>query len=488
MALRIKVSGLAIKAWVDGTLKINLIDRTFGAGGVAFGGDQPKIDNLKIGYDVTGDDDIDDAGDQVVINETFGSTSVTVSHDDAGNLIDDGLLDYTYDAWNRLVLVTSTNDTDVTIQTAEFDATGRRMKKVVTNAGDHDLTAVYFHDGHKIIETRDGSSNVVQQFVRGVRYIGEIVMMRVIDKDDLYVHQDANWNVIALTDLGGSVVERYVYNPYGQFVVQQETSYGDRDGDGDVDGADKGTPGSTCTGTVAGACRILDLDFDGDYDAADEGEFDNLPQGLARHPGRRYTGVEQVFAHQGLLYEPELGSYHNRARQYHPTMRRFVQRDPVLQPGLLSGTGSLIALHDTPLSPASRVQLARFRNSGLDMPTQIATIMRLVVQSTTIVPIVQPRLGRESANPYEYLDCNPAVLTDAEGLAPKSTCIDWFRPWNRGPQLCTREITPLPGMPSEHCCDGACHTDGCGPACASLFGYCIYCPAAWALHLICDVF
>ena len=32
------------------------------------------------------------------------------------------------------------------------------------------------------------------------------------------------------------------------------------DGDGDVDATDKGTPGSTCTGTVTGACRILDLD------------------------------------------------------------------------------------------------------------------------------------------------------------------------------------------------------------------------------------
>ena len=32
------------------------------------------------------------------------------------------------------------------------------------------------------------------------------------------------------------------------------------DGDGDVDATDKGTPGTTCTGTVNGACRILDLD------------------------------------------------------------------------------------------------------------------------------------------------------------------------------------------------------------------------------------
>ena len=55
-------------------------------------------------------------------------------------------------------------------------------------------------------------------------------MMRVKDKGDLYVHQDATWNVIALTDLGGSVVERYIYTPYGEIIVHQETSYGDLSG------------------------------------------------------------------------------------------------------------------------------------------------------------------------------------------------------------------------------------------------------------------
>jgi hypothetical protein len=66
----------------------------------------------------------------------------------------------------------------------------------------------------------------------------------------------ANWNVIGLTDLGGSLVERHVYRPYGEVTVNQETSYGDRDGDGDVDATDKGTPGTDCTGTVSGALEL----------------------------------------------------------------------------------------------------------------------------------------------------------------------------------------------------------------------------------------
>ena len=186
---------------------------------------------------------------------------------------------------------------------------------------------VCYYDGWKIIETRDGSANLYQQFIHGTQYIDEIVMARIADKGEAFVHQDANWNVIALTDMGGHMLERYEYTLYGQFTAHEVTGYGDRDGDGVVNSTDKGTPGTTCSGTVTGACRILDLDFDGDYDAADGTLFDALDQGLARHPGLLATGLHFPFADQGLYYDPELGSYQNRNRQYDPKLRRFMQRD-----------------------------------------------------------------------------------------------------------------------------------------------------------------
>jgi hypothetical protein len=45
----------------------------------------------------------------------------------------------------------------------------RWMKKVVTKSGEYDGTVVYLYDGWKIVETRDGSSNVVQQFIHGTQ-------------------------------------------------------------------------------------------------------------------------------------------------------------------------------------------------------------------------------------------------------------------------------------------------------------------------------
>ena len=87
----------------------------------------------------------------------------------------------------------------------------------------------------------------------------------------MYVHQDTNWNVGSLTDLCGSVVERYIYTPYGQVTMHQETGYGDYGGDHDVDQLDRNT--ISCDSTpVSGACRILDLDCDGDVDATDRSQ------------------------------------------------------------------------------------------------------------------------------------------------------------------------------------------------------------------------
>ena len=40
----------------------------------------------------------------------------------------------------------------------------------------------------------------------------------------LYVQTDANWNVTALVDASGNVVERYVYTPYGTVTVLTPSS------------------------------------------------------------------------------------------------------------------------------------------------------------------------------------------------------------------------------------------------------------------------
>jgi hypothetical protein len=265
------------------------------------------------------------------MDESFGSTSVTVSHDKAGNLIDDGTFEYQYDAYNRLVKVRSSVDADVTYQTANFDGLGRRIKKDVANSGDLDGTTVFYYDGQGIIETRDGSGNLVSQFVRGLRYIDEVVMVRVKDEGELYVHQaegdqggsPKDWNVVGLTDLGGRLVERYVYRPYGEVTVHQLGGYADYDGD--VDANDRGEiTGLTCGGSnPSGACRVLDFDFDNDCDSSDETLFDSLPHtGSLLHAGRPYSQLGQEFGFHALPLNMETGTYQEFYRHYDPRLRR----------------------------------------------------------------------------------------------------------------------------------------------------------------------
>ena len=184
----------------------------------------------------------------------------------------------------------------------------RRSGESVSDVLDIGKTQVYLYDGQKIIQTNDGSGNMIRQLIHGTQYIDELVQMRAADKGDLYVHQDANWNIIGLTDQGGNVVERCTYTPYGTPTFNPETSFGDWDGDRDVDATDRAAAevGGACRGSgPSGACRLLDLDFDDDVDDDDLDLFDDLPQGLARHPGRIASGVDQPFGHQGLVFEPE---------------------------------------------------------------------------------------------------------------------------------------------------------------------------------------
>ena len=43
--------------------------------------DTPRYQNIKIAYDTNADDDIDDAGDDIVYDDDYSGASVTVTHD-----------------------------------------------------------------------------------------------------------------------------------------------------------------------------------------------------------------------------------------------------------------------------------------------------------------------------------------------------------------------------------------------------------------------
>ncbi len=247
--------------------------------------------------------------------ETFtadanGNVAETLAHDAAGNLTYDGVYAYGYDAWNRLVTVRPAwrdappGGGDLQfgsiIQSNAFDGAGRRIVQTLTHLGDLTATSHVYYDagGHSPLEERDGDDQTLRQLVWGRMYIDELVQIGLNDdpadsgeaavESFHYALPNANFNVLAVVDDAGAVVERYEYTAYGERTVYAPA---------------------------------------GDHDPAGES-----PRLLSR----RVTvgGVAQAYGlnpvgHQGLWHEDATGLVYNRARHLHPRLGRFGQRDPM---------------------------------------------------------------------------------------------------------------------------------------------------------------
>jgi RHS repeat-associated protein len=146
------------------------------------------------------------------------SGSGTVTYDANGNTTADGSGNtFVYDAWNRLVAV---KNGGTTLATYGYNGIGER----ITETHGTTTTDLYYSSAWQVLEERVGG--VVQaRNVWSPVYVNALVLRDqssqhngVLDQR-LYVQQDANWNVTALVDVNGNVLERYVYDPYGVVTV-----------------------------------------------------------------------------------------------------------------------------------------------------------------------------------------------------------------------------------------------------------------------------
>ena len=154
------------------------------------------------------------------------SGQATPAYDANGNMTTDQKGNtLVYDAWNRLVAYKSGS---TTLESYQYDGLGRM---IVQNAG----TAVdlYYSAAGQVLEERQGNVPTLQ-YVWSPVYVNAMVLRDQLNSNGslqqrLYVEQDANWNVTALVSTSGTVVERYVYDPYGTTTVLTGT-WGSRSG------------------------------------------------------------------------------------------------------------------------------------------------------------------------------------------------------------------------------------------------------------------
>jgi RHS repeat-associated protein len=225
----------------------------------------------------------------------------TLAFDANGNTITDdhgdGLI---YDAWNRLKQVSNGNST---LMAYGYDGKGRQVSETDANSTKTDQ---YFSSSWQTIEQRVGVSygnegTVNTQYVYSRVYLDAIVL-RDRDTDAngsldqrTYATQDAHFNVTGLVNSGGTVVQRYVYDSYGQFSV-------------------------------------------------DDASWSGTTEGYAWNRN-----------HQGLEYNAATGWYMNRNRTYSGTMMRFGQQDPM---GYIDGLNDFQALRDNPIGRLDPLGLA----------------------------------------------------------------------------------------------------------------------------------
>src|SRR5262249_33205753 len=158
---------------------------------------------------------------------TVNNVAVT-AYDNNGNLIkDENRQQYKYDAWNRLVQVLDPNGN--LLVSYGYDALGRRLTEAVAGGVTREL---YYSAAWQVLEERVPSGQAgTAPNVWSPGYVDALVLR---DRDTtgsgqlgerLYVQQDANWNVTAVANPAGQVLERDVEDPYGKVTVLDPTNW-----------------------------------------------------------------------------------------------------------------------------------------------------------------------------------------------------------------------------------------------------------------------
>jgi len=154
-------------------------------------------------------------------NELTANGAASLVYDNNGNTTtDENGNTLAYDAWNRLVSVSSGT---TVLASYSYDGAGRRITE--TEGGT--TTDLYYSNQWQVLEERQ-SGTVTAQYVWGPFYVNQLVLRDSGPSSvgelgtagsgislRLYVQQDASWNVTALIDAGSNVLERFVYTPYG---------------------------------------------------------------------------------------------------------------------------------------------------------------------------------------------------------------------------------------------------------------------------------
>jgi RHS repeat-associated protein len=139
-------------------------------------------------------------------NEQTAFAGATLTYDNNGNLTNDGVNTYQWDARNRLVGISGG-----TTATFAYDALGRRTNKVIGS-----LTSQFLYDGNDIAAEIGGSA-VGAQYLRSLS-IDEPFVRQTGNGTESY-HTDALGSSLVLSNAQGAPGTTYNYEPFGKTTI-----------------------------------------------------------------------------------------------------------------------------------------------------------------------------------------------------------------------------------------------------------------------------
>lgn len=312
-----------------------------------------------------------------------GATYPDITYDEAGsirqrNFSSGDFVQYTHDAWNRLVKITETSSgTTVTVGEYRYNALHMRVSKVsAITLDDGNETKrdqqrwMYYTPGWQMVSERidddlDSGTNTIRegQYFWGKRYIDDIVMHRYkLETAGAYTSSrshyhltDALFSSIVIVNGSTGLIEQKVrYDAYGNGQAYRLYDRDADDANGVLDGTSFGQWLGAYNAVVDGnpdGDGIGDPDYDPDFDGDQNGVYNGLEFGMYLGTQNRPSfafgeicrsdpdGVDNQIGYAGYVFNREQKFYTVRYRSYSPSDGRWWQRDPL---GYFDGLNSYL--------------------------------------------------------------------------------------------------------------------------------------------------
>ncbi|HEY5891929.1 MAG TPA: RHS repeat-associated core domain-containing protein, partial [Chthoniobacterales bacterium] len=167
---------------------------------------------VKYGYDPAGnrttvtDNGLTTSYSTNSLNQYTAVSSVPAPvYDGNGNLVAFNGSTYSYDAQNRLRMISGS----ATTASFTYDSHNRQVSRTVNG-----VSTWFVYDGWNLIAEYAANGILLRKYIHGAAM--DEILARIDSSGTLYFHQDGLGSTVSLTDSNGNVVESYQYDAFGK--------------------------------------------------------------------------------------------------------------------------------------------------------------------------------------------------------------------------------------------------------------------------------